>query len=69
MSPGHRAFSRHALHLLAPVRAEYAHNAHWGDENGFSHVGSALLKTSLLVPVVGGGLVLGTWQQMGAINL
>ena len=46
---------RHALDLLAPVKAEYAHNARWGDGNGFSHVRSALLKTSLSVPVVDGG--------------
>ena len=30
---------------------------------------SALLKTSLSVPVVDGELILGTWQQVGAINL
>jgi secondary thiamine-phosphate synthase enzyme len=60
---------RHALDLLAPVGAEYAHNARWGDGNGFSHVRSALLKTSLSVPVVDGELVLGTWQQVVAINL
>lgn len=30
---------------------------------------SALLKTSLSVPVVDGELVLGTWQQVVAINL
>ena len=60
---------RHALDLLAPVKAEYAHNARWGDGNGFSHVRSALLKTSLSVPVVDGELVLGAWQQVVAINL
>jgi secondary thiamine-phosphate synthase enzyme len=60
---------RHSLDLLAPVKAEYAHNARWGDGNGFSHVRSALLKTSLSVPVVDGELVLGTWQQVVAINL
>ena len=60
---------RHALDLLTPVEAEYAHNVRWGDGNGFSHVRSALLKTSLSVPVVDGELVLGTWQQVVAINL
>lgn len=60
---------RRALDLLAPVEGEYAHNARWGDGNGFSHVRSALLKTSLSVPVVDGELVLGTWQQVVAINL
>ena len=60
---------RHALDLLPPAEAEYAHNVRWGDGNGFSHVRSALLKTSLSLPVVDGGLVLGTWQQVVAINL
>jgi secondary thiamine-phosphate synthase enzyme len=58
-----------ALEALAPVESDYAHNARWGDGNGFSHVRSALLKTSLSVPVVDGQLSLGTWQQVVAINL
>jgi secondary thiamine-phosphate synthase enzyme len=60
---------RRALELLAPGDAEYAHNARWGDGNGFSHVRSALLKTSVSVPVVDGRLALGTWQQVVALNL
>ena len=60
---------RHALDTIAPVDAEYDHNARWGDGNGFSHVRSALLKTSLSLPVVDGELMLGTWQQVVAINL
>jgi secondary thiamine-phosphate synthase enzyme len=58
-----------ALGRLAPVDGDYEHNARWGDGNGFSHVRSALLKTSLSIPVVDGELVLGTWQQVVAINL
>jgi secondary thiamine-phosphate synthase enzyme len=60
---------RRALDLLAPADADDAHNARWGDGNGFSHVRSALLKTSLSLPVVDGKLALGTWQQVVAINL
>jgi secondary thiamine-phosphate synthase enzyme len=60
---------RRALNVLAPVDADYAHNARWGDGNGFSHVRSALLKTTLSLPVVEGKLVVGTWQQVVAINL
>ena len=60
---------RRALEVLAPGDAEYAHNARWGDGNGFSHVRSALLKTSVSVPVVDGRLALGTWQQVVALNL
>jgi secondary thiamine-phosphate synthase enzyme len=60
---------RDALERLAPADGDYEHNARWGDGNGFSHVRSALLKTSLSIPVVDGELVLGTWQQVVAINL
>lgn len=60
---------RRALDRLAPANDDYAHNARWGDGNGFSHVRSALLKTSLAVPIVGGRLALGTWQQIVVINL
>ena len=60
---------RRALELVAPVDGDYAHNARWGDGNGFSHVRSALLKTSLSLPVVDGELAVGTWQQVVAINL
>jgi secondary thiamine-phosphate synthase enzyme len=60
---------RRALDALAPADADYDHNARWGDGNGFSHVRSALLKTSLSLPIVDGELALGTWQQVIAINL
>jgi secondary thiamine-phosphate synthase enzyme len=60
---------RRALDRAAPAGEEYAHNARWGDGNGFSHVRSALLKTGITVPVVDGGLQLGTWQQIVVINL
>jgi secondary thiamine-phosphate synthase enzyme len=60
---------RRALEAIAPTDGDNAHNARWGDGNGFSHVRSALLKTSLAIPVVDGELVLGTWQQVVAINL
>jgi len=60
---------RRALDAVAPVSDHYAHNARWGDGNGFSHVRSALLKTSLAIPVVRGALALGTWQQVVVLNL
>ncbi|MFQ5704040.1 MAG: secondary thiamine-phosphate synthase enzyme YjbQ [Gemmatimonadales bacterium] len=60
---------RRALDVMAPVDGDYRHNARWGDGNGFSHVRSALLKTSLAIPVVAGRLSLGTWQQIVILNL
>jgi thiamine phosphate synthase YjbQ (UPF0047 family) len=58
---------RHALDLLAPVEAEYGHNARWGDGNGFSHVRFALLKTSLSVPVLDGELAPGDVAAGGGV--
>jgi secondary thiamine-phosphate synthase enzyme len=60
---------RRALDRIAPTAEHYEHNARWGDGNGFSHVRSALLKTSISVPVLNGELALGTWQQIVVINL
>jgi secondary thiamine-phosphate synthase enzyme len=60
---------RRALDRLASTDQPYAHNARWGDGNGFSHVRSALLKTSVALPVVDGTLAVGTWQQIVVINL
>ena len=67
--PGALADLRRALEGLAPARGQYAHNARWGDGNGFSHIRSALLKPSLSIPVVDGRLHVGTWQQIVVINL
>ena len=66
--PGALADLRRAFERLAPAEGDYEHNARWGDGNGFSHVRSALLRTSLCVPVSGGRLQLGTWQQIVVIN-
>jgi len=60
---------KRALDRLAPRDEDYAHNARWGDGNGFSHIRSSLLKTGIAVPVVDGRLELGTWQQIVVINL
>ncbi len=55
---------KEAIARLAPENLRYRHDARWGDGNGYSHVRAALLGPSLAVPVIGGKLVLGTWQQI-----
>lgn len=55
---------RRAIEELVPQGREYEHDKRWGDGNGFSHVRAALLKPSLGIPLVGGRLALGTWQQV-----
>ena len=67
--PGALADLRRALDRLAATDEDYEHNARWGDGNGFSHVRSALLKTSIALPIVDGELSVGTWQQIVVINL
>jgi len=49
--------------ITDPERS-YAHNARWGDGNGYSHVRAALLGPSLTIPFVRQRLTLGTWQQI-----
>lgn len=52
------------LDELAPPDRDYRHHLRWGDDNGHSHIRSALMGPSLTVPVVGSNLTLGTWQQI-----
>jgi secondary thiamine-phosphate synthase enzyme len=62
--PGCVADLKRALDQIAPVSDNYAHNARWGDHNGYSHLRSALIGTAMSFPVDRGALRLGTWQQV-----
>ena len=53
-----------AFERLAPRQGEYAHDAKWGDGNGYAHVRAAFFKPSLTIPLEDGCLELGTWQQI-----
>src|SRR5271157_3860491 len=55
---------KRALEAIAPSNTDYAHNARWGDENGYSHLRSALVGTAKSFPVVHGKTETGTWQQI-----
>ena len=59
---------REAIELIAPQDKTYRHDERWGDGNGFSHVRAALMKPSITVPIVGGEMTLGTWQQIVFID-
>jgi len=48
------------LDKLIPPSRSYGHE----DGNGHSHLQATLLGPSLTVPIAGGKLVLGTWQQV-----
>jgi secondary thiamine-phosphate synthase enzyme len=62
--PGCVADLKRALEKIAPSNTDYAHNARWGDENGYSHLRSALVGTAKSFPVASGRVLIGTWQQI-----
>jgi len=57
-----------AINRLAEPGAVYEHEKAWHDGNGHSHVQAALLGPSLSVPIRGGKLLTGSWQQVVLIN-
>src|SRR5690349_17616240 len=57
--PGAVSDLRRALETVAPSNDDYAHNARWGDHNGFAHLRSALLGASRTFPVRDGRVYLG----------
>ena len=62
--PGAVQDLKEALDRLAPMDGQYHHNEAWGDGNGYAHLRAALMKPSLSIPIAGGNLRLGTWQQV-----
>jgi secondary thiamine-phosphate synthase enzyme len=57
-----------AFERLSSEYSDYAHNARWGDGNGFSHIRAALLGASLQVPFAKKKLLVGTWQQVVVVD-
>lgn len=53
-----------AFEKIAPREGTYLHEQTWHDDNGHSHVRASLLGPSITVPLVGGEMTLGTWQQI-----
>jgi secondary thiamine-phosphate synthase enzyme len=66
--PGAVEDLKQALERIAPMDAVYQHNEAWHDGNGYAHLRAALMKPSLSIPIEGGELVLGTWQQVILID-
>lgn len=66
--PGVLGDLKKAIDRLVPRDLDYAHDARWGDGNGFSHVRAALLGASMSVPFINAELALGTWQQIVFID-
>ncbi len=55
---------KEALDRIAPAGVEYHHDEIWHDGNGYAHVRSALVGSSVNIALVDGLLNLGTWQQV-----
>lgn len=53
-----------ALDRLFPKDIYYEHHERWQDGNGHSHTRATFMGPSLTVPITGGKLQLGTWQQI-----
>jgi len=58
-----------ALQRLFPREIKYEHEQMWHDGNGHSHVRAAFIGPSLTVPISGGRMMLGTWQQVVLVEL
>jgi secondary thiamine-phosphate synthase enzyme len=56
------------LDRLIPANRNYGHEQTWHDGNGHSHLQATILGPSLIVPICGGQLVRGTWQQVFHLN-
>lgn len=57
-----------ALEKIAPVNADYHHDATWHDGNGYAHVRASIVGNSTMVPLIDGALQLGQWQQIVLID-
>lgn len=62
--PGLKKDLPQLMEKLVPSDKSYHHDETWHDGNGFSHLRSAIVGTSITVPFSSGKLLLGTWQQV-----
>jgi secondary thiamine-phosphate synthase enzyme len=66
--PGGVADLQALLDRLIPVEGDYEHNRLNHDSNSHAHQRASLIGPSEQVPVIGGRLALGTWQQLVLID-
>ncbi|MGZ6590088.1 MAG: secondary thiamine-phosphate synthase enzyme YjbQ [Solirubrobacteraceae bacterium] len=62
--PGGVADLQALLGRLVPVTGDYEHNRLNHDTNAYAHLRASLVGPSVSVPLAGGRLALGTWQQI-----
>jgi secondary thiamine-phosphate synthase enzyme len=66
--PGGVADLRAMLERLIPAKGDYEHNRLNHDSNSHAHQRATVVGASEAVPVLGGRLALGTWQQLVLID-
>jgi secondary thiamine-phosphate synthase enzyme len=66
--PGGVSDLRALLDRLVPVEGDYEHNRLNHDTNSHAHQRASLIGASDQVPLIGGRLALGTWQQLVLID-
>jgi secondary thiamine-phosphate synthase enzyme len=66
--PGGVADLRALLDRLVPTEGDYEHNRLNHDTNSHAHQRASLIGASEQVPVAGGRMALGTWQQLVLID-
>jgi secondary thiamine-phosphate synthase enzyme len=59
---------REALDRLIPRDGDYEHNRLNADTNSHAHIRAAIVGPSETLPVRGGLLALGTWQQLVLVD-
>ncbi|HEY0317198.1 MAG TPA: secondary thiamine-phosphate synthase enzyme YjbQ [Solirubrobacterales bacterium] len=66
--PGGVQDLRQMLERLIPTAGDYEHNRLNQDTNSHAHQRATIVGPSEIVPVVGGRVALGTWQQIVLID-
>src|SRR3954452_23422341 len=59
---------RAALERLVPREGDYEHNRLNADTNSHAHIRAAIVGPSETIPIVGGRLETGTWQQVVLVD-
>jgi len=67
--PGLRKDLPEVLSTLIPPSRNYGHEQAWHDGNGHSHLQASIVGPDMNIPVSGGHVVLGTWQQVTHVEL
>jgi secondary thiamine-phosphate synthase enzyme len=68
LEPGGVHDLRALLDRLIPSEGDYEHNRLNHDSNSHAHQRASIVGPSEVVPVLGGRLALGTWQQLVLID-